>query len=132
MRVIVEQDGKWKHISLDEFERDYGIHPRITGPEFYCIYNDGANLYIGSHPNVAVLFDNGVINYIIYKGAFRQIINGVEIPPAEFIPEQSCFASYQEAVSLIEEKENSERGTCWIDTKDGQRIMLERLTPSER
>ena len=132
MRVIVERDGKWKHIPLDEFERDYGIRPRITGSEFYCIYNDGANLYIGSHPNVAVLFDNGIINYIIYKGAIRQIINGVEIPSAEFIPEQSCFASYQEAVSLIEEKENSERGICWIDTKDGQRIMLERLTPSER
>ena len=38
----------------------------------------------------------------------------------------------QPDISLIEEKETSERGICWIDTKDGQRIMLERLTPSER
>lgn len=124
-KVIVNKNGTWEAISLEDFERDYHISPHCTGDTFILLQQDSSGaLYKYTFPNPACIFMDGQIKYIIYKGNQVTVINGVRMPSADFIDESQVFASEEEFLKWVEDYNNTGRGDMYIDTPSGKHIKI--------
>ena len=98
--VIVNQDGRWKVLQCDEFERDYHIRPK-QGENIYALQKDprGEGLYIISWPNVCGMFYEGRLFYVDYYPNI--LINGQ--PKMELIPDDIVRETIEEIYGQIRE-----------------------------
>lgn len=127
-KVIVDKGrGHFEALSLSDFKREYTSvgTPKCMNDKFYMIrIEDNFVPTIYEYPNPACMFVQGEFKYIIYKGGIT-IVNGVQLPPADFISERSVFGSREDAQQFVDRFNSEIQGkTLYVDKPNGARIWL--------